>query len=422
MKTLRLEICMLCSESGEKIPEELRLPELVEYEIKYFENIDQEDKSIRTRRDVIIYSDDIERLRPYFVYGKSRADCRNRLIYSASDGYSDRLAGTVRDENGNMPVNLAEIWPDAEDAALRRIRWENLIQNCKFEFDAWLYNNLLEATINGIPDMVWFKDVNGNHYNVNGVFCYIVKKTKEDCEGRRHGYIWNLPPEEVEKGEFMCAESDNEVMNSMKTCTFQEPVKMDDGIHQFSTYKSPLFDRDGKVLGTVGVAHDITSELMYKQNLIDAANTDGLTGLYNRRYFYEYLNKRRHTPMTLFYMDLDNFKHVNDDFGHAAGDDVLKTTADIIKLVFPYGTAVRLGGDEFALVLERYLDKKEIEEYISELEDTVRKRFEKNGTFVTVSVGTARTDGSDTDIDAFIHEGDVSMYKVKELHHSRADR
>ena len=67
MKTLRLNIFMLCSEADEKIPEGLKLPELIEYTVKYYENSNQEEQSIGDRWDTVIFSNSIERLRPYFI-------------------------------------------------------------------------------------------------------------------------------------------------------------------------------------------------------------------------------------------------------------------------------------------------------------------------------------------------------------------
>lgn len=68
----------------------------------------------------------------------------------------------------------------------------------------------------------------------------------------------DLKKEEYEQGEYICLESDEIVLEERRTCLFDEMVKSKQGMRQFKTYKSPLFDDDGTILGTVGIAHDVT--------------------------------------------------------------------------------------------------------------------------------------------------------------------
>ncbi|MEI3479811.1 MAG: PAS domain-containing protein [Bilophila sp.] len=117
----------------------------------------------------------------------------------------------------------------------------------------------LNTTIDSIPNLVWFKDVGGAHLKVNDAFCDAVGKTKRQIEGRGHYYIWDLKKEEYEKGEYVCLETDDTVLEKGRTCLFDEMVKSRRGMLQFKTYKSPLFDEDGAIMGTVGIAHDVTA-------------------------------------------------------------------------------------------------------------------------------------------------------------------
>ena len=72
--------------------------------------------------------------------------------------------------------------------------------------------------------------------------------------------------------------------------------------------------------------------------------------------------------MTLFYMDLDRFKYVNDHYGHAKGDEVLISTSRVIKTRFPKSVSARIGGDEFALVIDGILDEEAIKDCSANLE------------------------------------------------------
>ena len=160
------------------------------------------------------------------------------------------------------------------------------------------YNSLL---------IIWYKDKEGAHMKVNDTFCRAVNKTMEQIEGRGHYYIWDITPDEYEKGEFICMESEYEVMEKRETCIFDETVKIGDSMRELKTYKSPLFDLDGSVMGTVGVAIDVTQERLYQQMMIKNANTDFLTGLYNRRYVYEFIDKQEDGYLVVFCIDLDHF-------------------------------------------------------------------------------------------------------------------
>ena len=164
---------------------------------------------------------------------------------------------------------------------------------------------------------------------------------------------------------------------------------------------------------------DMTYQRAFEQSILNAANTDMLTNMYNRRFFYNYLTEHALEPMTLFYMDLDRFKEVNDEYGHRKGDEVLIKTANAIKALFPDAAAARLGGDEFALVMNGIVGESETREYCANLERTIHRIFSADGLPVTMSVGVAVHDGRSADIDSFMHLGDTRMYEEKKKHHRK---
>ncbi|MCI8538898.1 MAG: response regulator [Oscillospiraceae bacterium] len=129
--------------------------------------------------------------------------------------------------------------------------------------DFWQTNQYLEATINSIPSLIWYKDKNGIHEKVNDSFCKTVNKTKEQVQGQGHAYIWD-----VEHDDPACIESEREVMRRRETCVSEEIVQTRDGARLLTTYKSPLYDLDGSVMGTVGVGIDVTQERAYEQEII----------------------------------------------------------------------------------------------------------------------------------------------------------
>jgi diguanylate cyclase (GGDEF)-like protein/PAS domain S-box-containing protein len=119
-----------------------------------------------------------------------------------------------------------------------------------------------------------------------------------------------------------------------------------------------LLDREGKPMGTVWVLHDVSKDRAYATHLSYQANHDELTGLINRREFERRLNamlanatfNRQHS---MLYIDLDQFKIVNDTCGHLAGDELLKQLGERLKSKLRQNDALaRLGGDEFGVLLE----------------------------------------------------------------------
>ena len=146
-------------------------------------------------------------------------------------------------------------------------------QKCrKADKDFWETKYFLESTINSIPNLVWYKTKDGIHEKVNDSFCKTVGKTKEQVEGRDHAYIWDVDPSDTEAIE-VCAESDRLVMEGGATCTSEETVLSGNETKLLTTYKSPLYDLDGSVMGTVGVAIDITKERSYENEIIEKNKT-----------------------------------------------------------------------------------------------------------------------------------------------------
>ncbi len=157
-----------------------------------------------------------------------------------------------------------ELWMlplSREELIFRFTRWQ---EKQKQRMDLWQANQYLDALINSTPSLVWFKDKDGVHEKVNDAFCATVNKTKEQVQGQRHAYIWD-----VEQDDPACIESERVVMETQKTCISEEVIQAGGGQRLLTTYKSPLYDCDGTVMGTTGLGIDVTQERAYEQELID---------------------------------------------------------------------------------------------------------------------------------------------------------
>ena len=157
---------------------------------------------------------------------------------------------------------VRELWldPARPEIPFRFLRWQEGFRQGK---ELWEREQYLDAAINGVPNLVWFKDKNGIHERVNDSFCLTVKKTHEQIHGRGHAYIWN-----VEADDPACVESEREVMETRRTRVSEESIHTGEGQRLLTTYKSPLYDVDGSVMGTVGVGIDVTQERAFQEELV----------------------------------------------------------------------------------------------------------------------------------------------------------
>lgn len=312
-------------------------------------------------------------------------------------------------------AEITDIWIlplSAEEVKFHFRKWQ---ENKKVQKDLWLNKAYLDTTIDSMTDLVWYKDKVGSHLKVNQSFCEAVGKTKKQVEGRGHYFIWDMTPDEYAKGEYICMESEYEVMDKKITCVFDEKVKTKSGMKEFLTYKSPLFDLDGSIMGTVGVADDVTKERAYERIMKKQANTDFLTGLFNRRYVYQYIEEQNQGPVVLFYLDLDNFKFVNDKWGHQQGDNALLMVADVLQERMAEAVVARIGGDEFLVIERKEYTPEEIEEKRIWLEKILNTAFAGKEAMqaLSVSIGTAYSADGKVKLDELIGQADTLMYREK---------
>ena len=184
----------------------------------------------------------------------------------------------------------------------------------------------------------------------------------------------------------------------------------------YTLAETRITDFFGTVIGYMYVFTDITYRYTRENMMKEAADIDALTGVYNRRYFDGLVKQSEGGPVSLLYLDLDNFKQVNDTLGHDTGDFVVQQTAKAIQKTFYDSCVVRLGGDEFAVFWNDVLD----EDVILQKADLVSQHVRKLVSEVNlgVSFGFSGTRHLD-DWETFIRLCDARMYAMKEDSHKR---
>jgi diguanylate cyclase (GGDEF)-like protein len=178
-----------------------------------------------------------------------------------------------------------------------------------------------------------------------------------------------------------------------------------------------LFLQAGTMLVVVFLLHRIRSLLKLEEAL---ARNDPVTGILNRRGFIErieflvHLAAREHLIFALAYLDLDDFKAINDRYGHEEGDRALRVAARVLASSTRHSDATgRLGGDEFALLLHS-VDRPRAAILMDELHERFRRAFERERLPLTCSIGCVVFHSAIPDATVAIRAADVLMYEVKQ--------
>jgi len=176
----------------------------------------------------------------------------------------------------------------------------------------------------------------------------------------------------------------------------------------------PVLENSHAVTNVVKIIRDITERKQFEAKLKAMSETDGLTSLHNRAYFDEQLRSLgRHAEYTIFSLDVDGLKIINDTFGHERGDALLITVAEILRQTIPNSaTLARIGGDEYAIILESAS-----KEEINKLYDTILQAFDDYNQhnrefYLSVSLGMAKSTRDQTPFDV-LKRADDEMYSQK---------
>lgn len=165
---------------------------------------------------------------------------------------------------------------------------------------------------------------------------------------------------------------------------------------------------------------NLTRKLMWeteRNSLIKSAYTDELTHLHNRRYCMEYINKIKQEQdwdFTVICFDLNNLKMMNDTYGHAKGDILIKSAAEVLAQTFEsYGVVARMGGDEFVAVIKTS-DTGKVEALMQDFQNNIDKKNEQmEGLHMSIACGYASGSAQEADIDKIYQLADDRMYENK---------
>jgi len=174
----------------------------------------------------------------------------------------------------------------------------------------------------------------------------------------------------------------------------------------------------------IGIA--IENNLLYKQ-IIENSNKDGLTGIFNKRYFFDvirHMNNILEQNYSIIILDMDNFKKINDKCGHPFGDLALVTVADIIKGKMRTSDIVaRYGGDEIIIFMNNFTDHEKIHKRVNDIKEEISSTIISDGSNslnVTASFGVFIKENTRMTLDECIKKADANLYISKKNGKNRA--
>ena len=282
-----------------------------------------------------------------------------------------------------------------------------------------------QVTLQSIGDGVITTDAEGNVDYINPVAQGLTGWDMRGARGTPISKIMTIINEHTR------ATVDNPVIRCLKegrVITLEENsiliTKSSDEI-PIQDSAAPIRDRIGNIIGSVMVFHDVSKETRLFRQLSYQASHDSLTDLINRREYenrlINALDRIRSDPDTthaLLYIDLDQFKVVNDTFGHTAGDALLRQLAEILHTkIRSTDVLARLGGDEFGILLERCSEQRalEVAEAIRVAVEGYRFEWKESFTTIRCSIGVVMVSRENAEVASLMSSADVACYSAKDM-------
>lgn len=278
---------------------------------------------------------------------------------------------------------------------------------------------LLQSVIDSIPDLIYFKSTDGVYEGANRAFCTFHGLEQDSLPGKTDSDLFK--PEVAEAH----STRDEQVIDSRKALR-QELRAINSRNVEFlmEGHYTPYFDNERKLLGMIATERDITQIHEYQENLRAMAYRDPLTGLANRRYLVDRMQKdlseatRHGHKLAVCALDLDGFKPINDRYGHAVGDRVIIAFAARLQTMLrEEDTIARWGGDEFTLLLGNLQSAANCVQLMERMIELINTPFilDEFKIQLTASVGITVFPDDHQDADTLLRHADQAMYQSKQL-------
>ncbi|WP_170175808.1 sensor domain-containing protein [Sulfurimonas crateris] len=283
------------------------------------------------------------------------------------------------------------------------------------------YDTLLNTIVNSSPDAIYAKDLDGKYILFNEAAAKMVHADVQDVLGKSDEEIFDV--EDAIKVKI----ADRATMRSAEISTTEHTLTMKDGsLKTVLATKGALVDEKNNIFGIFGISRDITNQKEHehfleesREKFYNLSHIDKVTKLPNRLHISEVLVEKcsQKVPFCLILLDLDEFKIVNDSYGHRFGDKLLYEISKVLVEVFDSSAFIaRMGGDEFAIALNQS-DKKEIEALMQKLHHKFDSPFtiDMIDIYITASSGISIYPDDVKSMEEMYQAADTAMYNAKRL-------
>ena len=305
---------------------------------------------------------------------------------------------------------------------------QNITDQHRAEEQLFREKERAEVTLQSIADAVMTTDPNGAVQYMNPAAEQLTGWRNSEAQGRPLIEVFNIISEltrqVAEDPVKQCLRDGAVVCLANHTVL----IKRDGQEISIEDSAAPIRDQYGKITGVVMVFHDSSTERELKHQLSHQASHDSLTGLANRRKFERCLEevlvsaKKYNLSHALIYLDLDQFKVVNDTCGHVAGDELLSQISAVLKNeVRETDTLARLGGDEFGILLEKSTleNAKHVAEKLRQSIRNFRFVWQDKTFEIGASIGLTDITAESEDSASLLSAADVACYTAKEMGRNR---
>lgn len=354
------------------------------------------------------------------------------VIFVSADDRIDAAIRALRNgavEFVRKPSELEEIQHKVENALYRRrLERSHALMNTRIEHSEQLHRFLVENS----PDLIYTLDLSGCFTFINNRVESLLGNSRDEIIGLPYSSI--VYTSDLDKARYAFTERR---IDKRATANLEVRLKCrhDNGHHFDSNYIIAMLSATGiyetrggdgttakGFSGTYGVARDITERKIAEETISFQAFHDQLTHLPNQRLFSDRLEmaithaKRSGRVVGVMFIDLDRFKLVNDTYGHAEGDELLKSVAHRLHHCMRAGdTLARKGGDEFTVLLPDLSSVEDTTVIAEKIANVLDVPFLVSGQefHVTASIGISVFPRDGDTVDVLLKNADIAMYKVK---------
>ncbi|PKO93829.1 MAG: diguanylate cyclase [Betaproteobacteria bacterium HGW-Betaproteobacteria-1] len=303
----------------------------------------------------------------------------------------------------------------------------NIIQRKAIELTYYNDKERAEIALNSISDAVICTDISGNVDYLNIAAETMTGWSRAEAHGRPVGEVFRIingDTLELAPSPVDLVLQSNEPMGLHADTVL---IRRDGSETPIEDSAAPIHDWDGRLTGVVIVFHDVNAAKAMTMKMAHLAHHDFLTDLPNRVLLNDRiaqaisLAKRNGTQLAVLFLDLDNFKLINDTFGHAGGDKLLQSVAQRLHTcVRSSDTVSRAGGDEFIILLSGGIYEQDAaltaDKILAELARP--HLIDNRESQITTSIGISVYPADGQDAETLIRNADIAMYTAKEKGHA----